>query len=857
MEERTDDPQAEPGDERLDAALRQAFRASVPPSVLHALGENAGSAAPPLLRLGTPPAGKPDAAAPDKYELFEELGRGGLGVVRRGFDRDLGREVALKFLREPYVDHPEALRRFLEEAQVGGQLQHPGVVPVYEMGLNGERQPYLAMKLIEGRTLSELVPGGPSPASPRRLLDLFEAVCQTMAYAHAQGVVHRDLKPANVLVGAFGEVQVADWGLAKVLGSGGADGGESGGVTLLPSDEAGRSEAGQVLGTPAYMPPEQARGELDRLDARADVFSLGALLCELLTGAPPYSGNAVTACAQAALGQLDDAHARLDACEADAEIVALARDCLNPEPARRPADAGAVAERLRAHFESVDERTRVAQIEAAESRVKAAEERRARKLTLRLASAIVLTALVGGGAAAYGLNSALDANRDLDIALGQESQLRSDAEQARNRAQDERERADEQRRRAEAVNAILTDMLRSSDSREGGRDVRVVDLLDRTVETVLDDHLDQPDVAADALTTIGQTYRSLGLFEDARGVLEEAIDLRREVGEPLVLASTLNTLAVILRQSGKPDEAAELYDECLEIYRQHPDEDRGNYATVCFNIAEHRMREGRVDDAVPLYREALALHRELWPDDPMRLAIAGSGLGSALSAAGEPEAEELLREALANHRRAFGEPHPYLAVGLGSLADHLTMFPATYGEAEELYREAIDVAAEVFGEHHPSYGIYLNNLGGLLSADSRAEEAEPFLKRAMEIGRSAYPPGSIAPRNFEAAYGRVLVQLGRAEEAEPLLRSAYDGLRTALGEGDQYALRAMRILGACYRSLGRFEEAEELLLGGLVGVVGERELRVAYEELVGLYEDWGRPDEARRWAEKRDAMKLR
>src|SRR5439155_5812272 len=157
-----------------------------------------------------------------RYQLQGEIARGGMGAILRGRDVDLGRELAIKVLLESQRHNPEVLRRFVEEAQIGGQLQHPGVVPVYELGAFPDRRPYFAMKLVKGLTLASLLRerAGPAQDLPR-FLGIFEQVCQTMAYAHARGVIHRDLKPSNIMVGSFGEVQVVDWGLAKVLPQGG------------------------------------------------------------------------------------------------------------------------------------------------------------------------------------------------------------------------------------------------------------------------------------------------------------------------------------------------------------------------------------------------------------------------------------------------------------------------------------------------------------------------------------------------------------------------------------------------------------------------------------------------------------
>ena len=164
----------------------------------------------------------PTADRPVRVQLLGEIARGGMGVVLKGRDPDLGRDLAVKVLLEAHKEKPDLVRRFVEEAQIGGQLQHPGVVPVYELGTFGDRRPYFTMKLVKGQTLAELLAERKSPADDLpRFLAIFEQICQTMAYAHARDVIHRDLKPSNVMVGSFGEVQVMDWGLAKVLPRGG------------------------------------------------------------------------------------------------------------------------------------------------------------------------------------------------------------------------------------------------------------------------------------------------------------------------------------------------------------------------------------------------------------------------------------------------------------------------------------------------------------------------------------------------------------------------------------------------------------------------------------------------------------
>jgi len=342
-----------------------------------------------------------------KYQLAGEIARGGMGVILKGHDTDLGRDVAFKVLDKELAKRPAVVQRFVEEAQIGGQLQHPGIVPVYELGLMADDSPYFTMKLVKGRTLAALFQQRKTPADNRgRLLAIFESVCQTMAYAHSKGVLHRDLKPANIMVGAFGEVQVVDWGLAKVLHRGGVADEKRAKETLHTVIETVRSGSsstgsdsivGSIMGTPAYMAPEQAQGDVELLDERADVFSLGAILCELLTGRPPYEDtDGESTVSKAARAKLGPARERIESCEADPALVRLCLDCLMPAREARPVNAEEVAKAVHGYLVSVEERAQKSELAATEARVKAAEERRARRLTLALAGAIVIAISLGG-----------------------------------------------------------------------------------------------------------------------------------------------------------------------------------------------------------------------------------------------------------------------------------------------------------------------------------------------------------------------------------------------------------------------------------------------------------------------------
>jgi serine/threonine protein kinase/Flp pilus assembly protein TadD len=340
----------------------------------------------------------------ERYKLGTEIARGGMGVVYQARDTILDREVAIKVLRERYGVVSLASRRFADEARISAQLQHPAIPPIHDLGTLPDGRPFLAMKLIKGNTLEELLGYRTDPSQERgRFFAVFEQICQALAYAHSHNVIHRDLKPANVMVGSFGEVQVMDWGLAKVLGSTSTDSAaadETTAQTLINSQrdtDDTATQAGSILGTPAFMPPEQAIGAIGKIDLSSDVFGLGGILAMILTGRPPFSASsAETTRLLAARGELNDCFARLDSSGADPEHIALCKQCLAPKKENRPADAGEVAKAVAALRTAADERARQAELNRAKAEAESREQRKRRKVQLALAGALGLLLLLGG-----------------------------------------------------------------------------------------------------------------------------------------------------------------------------------------------------------------------------------------------------------------------------------------------------------------------------------------------------------------------------------------------------------------------------------------------------------------------------
>ncbi len=274
----------------------------------------------------------------ERYELLDLLGRGGMGVVWRARDHDLEREVALKLLDDETRDpaaRAELAERLLREARVLARLEHPGIVPVHDAGLLPDGRVYYAMKRVHGRRLDDEVRAGrPLPA----LLRAFERLCETVAFAHSQGVLHRDLKPENVMVGAFGELLVLDWGVARVAREAALD------ATATGAARPGVTAHGTVLGTPGYMAPEQARGDVAKVDERADVHALGGVLFFMLTGRAPGSARGSSTARTWTWPLRAPGGGPATACDelprdVPARLAAIARKAQSPDPDARYAGA--------------------------------------------------------------------------------------------------------------------------------------------------------------------------------------------------------------------------------------------------------------------------------------------------------------------------------------------------------------------------------------------------------------------------------------------------------------------------------------------------------------------------------------
>jgi serine/threonine-protein kinase len=754
----------------LDAGLAAAFGrpADAPGSVLSALRRGLGDLRPVLLREAQGESSlvvkpKSDAMpapelAGDRYQLSGEIARGGMGVVLRGRDVDLGRDLAVKVLLEKHAHRPAMARRFVEEAQIGGQLQHPGVVPVYDIGRFGER-PFFTMKLVKGKTLQALLSERTDLTADRpRFLDIALKMAQTLAYAHAKGVIHRDLKPANIMVGSFGEVQVMDWGLAKVLAEGGVVDEQRAAsrererpedVTTIRTVRSGGSagggtdtEAGSLLGTPAYMPPEQANGYVELLDRRTDVFGLGAILCEILTGKAPYVGrSAEEVRRKAANGDLADALARLDSCGADAELIALTRACLSPEAVDRPKDAQAVAEGLTAYLDGVQERLHQAELAEAEARAQAREEAKRRRLTLALAGTVLLALTLGGGGWLYVKTQRearqAEVTRAVNETLNRVTSLREQARTAVVGSSLLFSQAREQAQRAlalvesgpvdETLKKQVTDLQAALDEEEK----------DRMLVAALDEaRLAQAESADDRRRFASE--RAVPIFREAFRVY----GLAAGEGEPKVAAERIRQRPAAVREAIVA--ALDEWDDLAGDPKYKISEPHREWLRAVLEAAEpddawsRKVRAARREsDGVKRQAalEALAKSAKVAELPARALTRLADGLCPA-------QAAELLRRAQRQYPADF-----WVNENLGKALQQVT--PPEREEAVRFLTAAVALRPESPGAH--------NNLGNALKHKGQSDEAIACYKKAIELE----PKNAAAHNNL----GVALADKGQLDEA--------------------------------------------------------------------------------------------
>ncbi len=783
-----------------------------------------------------------------RYRLLQPIGEGGFGTVYEAEQLEpVQRRVALKIIKLG-MDTKEVIARFEAERQALALMEHPNIAQVLDAGATETGRPYFVMELVRGRPITDYCDHHQYNFQQR--LELFSQVCRAVQHAHQKGIIHRDIKPSNVLVGeADGRPvpKVIDFGIAKA-------------TNQRLTEKTFFTERRQFIGTPLYMSPEQADLTGLDVDTRSDIYSLGVLLYELLTGTTPFSGEELRS---AGFG----------------EIQRIIREEEPPRPSTRASSLGASLAQVASLRQERSERlTRTLRGELDWIVMKCLEKDRTRRY--ETANGLVMDinrylsnepVTASPPSRSYRLKKLVTRHRTV-FATGTIMALLLIAGVVGTSIGLVQARAAENQARTEAKKAdmtagFLTDMLEGvGPSVSRGRDTEMLEeILSETEEKVGEELAGQPDVEGTIRSFIGTTYFDLGKFEKAEEQYLLALERHREAYGPTHadVAQGLNNLAQVHWGTADYAEAERLFTEALEMRRQLFGERHREVANSQRDLANILVSQDRYAEAEAPLLAAIDIQREVLQEEHQEeLAISLNSMGNLMMHLQRfDEAEPLYEEALEIHTRVLGADHPFTVTDLHNMA-WLAYYQGDYEKSEERFRQALETSRRIYGDKHPKLAEALGSNARCLQRLSRYEEAVARARESLAMTTEIFGPDNLKTADAMGTLAVILGEIGEIEENERLNREILEIRRAQLGEDHPDTLTTLHNIAYGHYQRGELAKAETMFRQSLVAYEKaygreHKDTALVMNNLGRTLRGMGKLEESARWFEEAGAIRSR